>query len=89
MCNKPGEILDLNEEKLVSTIALNLTSAGSLQFTIGQTSCIADEQDTASHIRFNANITIFFGQLASPYDTECSNWNSLQTIARYLSQQHF
>ena len=82
MCNKPGEILDLNEETKLSTVALNLTTAGTLQFTIGQTSCTVDDQDMTNNIGFNANITVFYGRLASPDDAECSNWNSLHTIAR-------
>jgi hypothetical protein len=85
VCNKPGESPDSNAETTefhVSTVALNLTSAGTLHFTIGQTSCTIGDQDMTASMGLNTKITTFYGQLASPYDTECSNWKTLQTIAR-------
>ncbi len=85
VCNKPGEFPDSNVESTefhVSTVALNLTSAATLQFTIGQTSCTIGDQDMTTSMGLNANITMFYGQLASPYDTVCSSWKPLQTIAR-------
>lgn len=67
--------------KRLSTVAMNATSAGTLQFTIGRTPCSNDGQvDTTG---FNATVSILYGQLVSPYDTECSNWVTLQTI-KYL-----
>ncbi|XP_059352989.1 uncharacterized protein LOC132088334 [Daphnia carinata] len=68
------------DEPLRRSVALNLPSAGTLQFPIGQTSDSAEKQNTTITTSFNANITIFYGRLISPYDTACSNWSPFRTI---------
>ena len=77
VCESP---VDLSTTSIhLSTVALNATNAGALQFTVGRTFCNVDESGGTT-TSSNANITVFYGQLPSSYDAECANWTILQTI---------
>jgi hypothetical protein len=70
-----------NESMTLTTVALNLTSAGVLQFGMGRSSCPAGS-DASSIKTVAANVTILYGRrdTASIDESVCSGWTFLQNI---------